>query len=188
MAATDSTATVRFGAQQRKGVLLGFSAPRLIVLALVLITTVGALFTTGLAGLLLASPLIVVLVTAAFIRIGGRTAVEWTPTAGHWALRRLLRQDIYLVRPSKPRPAGTLALPGDAAALRVHVDTTTGAAMIHDPHPQTLTVSCEVTHPAFVLLDAGDQARRVTAWGRALAALARTGHIRRPSTRAHHAG
>src|SRR5262249_28538165 len=72
---------------------------------------------------------------------------------------------------------GTLALPGDAAALRIYADQVSGAAMIHDPHGQTLTVSCDVTHPAFVLLDAGDQGRRVAGWGKALAALARTGHI-----------
>ena len=169
--------TARFGAQQRKGILLGFSAPRLLVLAMTLVVTVGALFTTGLPGLLLVSPILAVLVASAFVRFGGRTVVEWAPVAGHWGLRRALRQDVYLARPAKPRPAGNLALPGDAAALRVHLDTVTGAAMIHDPHRQTLAVTCEATHPAFVLLGADDQTRRVTAWGRALALLARTGHI-----------
>ena len=172
-----TAATVRFGAQQRKGVLLGFSGSRLIVLAIVLMLSVGALFGGGLRGMLLALPLIATLLASAFVRIGGRVAVEWAPVATHWAARRVMGQDIYLVRPSKPRPAGTLALPGDAAALRVVVDAVSGAAMIHDPHRQTLTATCTVTHPAFVLLDAGDQARRVTAWGRALAGMARTGHI-----------
>lgn len=170
-------ATVRFGAQQRKGVLLGFSGPRLVVLALALLVTVVALFTTGVAGLLVTLPAVMLLLASGLVRVGGRAAVEWVPVAGHWTLRRLLHQDIYLVRPSRPRPAGTLALPGDAAALRLYRDQVSGAAMIHDPHRQTLTVSCAVTHPAFVLLDAGDQSRRVTAWGRTLAALARTGHI-----------
>jgi hypothetical protein len=170
-------ATARFGAQQRKGVLLGFSGPRLLVLAITLAVTVGALFSRGLPGLLLVLPILAVLAASAFVRIGGRTAIEWAPAAGHWAFRRVMRQDIYLVRPTKPRPAGNLTLPGDAAALRVHLDPVSGAAMIHDPHRQTLAVTCEVTHPAFVLLDGDDQARRVTAWGRALAVLARTGHI-----------
>jgi hypothetical protein len=177
MMSGNTVTTVRFGSQQRKGVLLGFSGPRLVALALALTLTVGALFTRGLPGLLLALPVVTVLVAAGFVRIGGRVAVEWTPVAGHWALRRALHQDIYLVRPAKPRPAGTLALPGDAAALRLHVDTISGAAMIHDPHRHTLTATIAVTHPAFVLLDAADQARRVTAWGRALAAMSRTGHI-----------
>jgi hypothetical protein len=170
-------ATARFGAQQRKGVLLGFSAPRLLVLATAVAVTVGALFSRGLPGLLLVAPILAVLAASAFVRIGGRTAIEWAPVAGHWSVRRVMRQDIYLVRPTKPRPAGNLTLPGDAASLRVHVDPVSGAAMIHDPYRRTLAVTCEVTHPAFVLLDGDDQARRVTAWGRALAVLARTGHI-----------
>lgn len=168
--------TARFGARQRKGVLLGFSGPRLAVVGLAVVLAVVGLFVGQLGGLLLVSPLAAVLCLSAFVRIGGRVAVEWSPVAAHWALRRAMRQDKYGVRPSQPRPAGTLALPGDAAALRVHVDAETGAAMVHDPHRQTLTVTCLVTHPAFVLLGTEDQQRRVSGWGRALSLLSRTGH------------
>jgi hypothetical protein len=169
-------AAARFGARQRKGLLLGLSGPRLTALGTAaLILTVG-LFTGGLSGALLAAPLLAPLVAGAFVPIGGAAAVEWLPVAGHWALRRALRQDVYRVRPLAPRPAGTLALPGDAAALRVHVDEVSGAAMIHDPHRRTLTATCLVEHPSFVLLGADDQNRRVIGWGRALASLARTGH------------
>src|SRR5690625_6362233 len=49
--------------------------------------------------------------------------------------------------------------------------------MIHDPHQQTLTVICGVTHPAFVLLDPGEQERRVTSWGRVLATVCRSGRV-----------
>jgi hypothetical protein len=124
-----------------------------------------------------ASPLVAMLVLAAFVPVAGRTAVEWVPVAGHWALRRALGQDVYGIRPLHPRPAGTLALPGDAAALRVHVDETTGAAMVHDPHRQTLTATAVVSHPAFVLLGPGEQERRVTGWGRVFAVLAATEQI-----------
>jgi hypothetical protein len=40
-----------------------------------------------------------------------------------------------------------------------------------------LTVVTEVTHPAFILLDAGEQERRVTSWGRVLATVCRSGRI-----------
>jgi hypothetical protein len=170
-------AAARFGARQRKGVLLGLSGPRLTVLGMaILLLTVG-LFTAGLAGALLVGPLVLLLAVSAFVPVAGRAAVEWAPVAGHWALRRALKQDVYRVRPLAPRPAGTLALPGDAAALRLHVDRVSGAAMIHDPHRQTLTVTCAVSHPSFVLLGVEDQNRRVHGWGRALAGLARSGHI-----------
>ncbi|RAG74290.1 PrgI family protein, partial [Burkholderia multivorans] len=49
--------------------------------------------------------------------------------------------------------------------------------MIHDPHQNTLTVVCEITHPAFVLLEPAEQERRVTAWGRVLATVCRSGRI-----------
>src|SRR5690606_2001184 len=49
--------------------------------------------------------------------------------------------------------------------------------MIHDPAAGTLTVILEVTHPAFVLLDPSEQDRRVTAWGRVLATVCRSGRV-----------
>jgi hypothetical protein len=168
--------TARFGARQRRGVLLGFSGLRLAAIGTALLLAVLGLFTGGPVGALLVSPLIAALFASAFVRVGGRAVIEWAPVAGHWTLRRANGQTIYSVRPSRPRAAGTLALPADAAALRVHIDPVTGAAMVHDPHRQTLTATCLLTHPAFVLLGADDQQRRVSGWGRALAMLARSGH------------
>ena len=97
--------------------------------------------------------------------------------AGWWVYRTTIGQLLYRRRIVTPRPAGTLALPGDQARLREYEDPTTGAGMIHDPHQNTLTVVCEITHPAFVLLDPAEQERRVTAWGRVLATVCRSGRI-----------
>jgi len=47
--------------------------------------------------------------------------------------------------------------------------------MVHDPHAQTLTATALIRHPAYVLLSADEQARRVHGWSRALAHLASTG-------------
>lgn len=170
-------AAARFGARQRKGVLLGFSGPRLAALAAAMLAATLGLFLAGFTGLIFASPAILTLAGSALLPIAGRTPIEWLPVAGHWALRRALRQDVCRVRPFEPRPAGTLALPGDAAAVRVHIDQISGAAMIHDPHRRTLTATLLVNYPSFVLLGVEDQARRVIGWGRALASLSRTGHI-----------
>jgi hypothetical protein len=86
---------------------------------------------------------------------------------------------VYRRRISKPRPAGALALPGDAASLRQYEDPQTGAVMIHDPHHQTLTAIAELSHPSFTLLDPLDQERRVQTWGRVLASCCRSGRIAR---------
>ena len=116
---------------------------------------------------------------SAWTPVGGRKLIEWVPVTFRWVARTQKRQTVFRRRVVKPRPAGTLALPGDAAALREWEDPETGAAMIHDPHAQTLTSVCVVQHPAFVLLDPAEQQRRVTVWGRVLAAACRSGRIAR---------
>ena len=62
------------------------------------------------------------------------------------------------------------------ARLREFTDPLT-AVMVHDPHRSTLTAILEVSHPAFVLLDPGEQERRVQSWGRVLAMICRSGRI-----------
>lgn len=172
-------APVKFSRLTRRGLLLGLSLPQVIVLGLGAAALIGALYTTGGKGLLLAGPVCGVCALLVWVPIGGRKAIEWIPLAGHWALRAVLGQTVYRWRVTKPRPAGTLALPGDAAALRQYLDPDTGAVMVHDPHNNTLTALVEVTHPSFILLDPDEQQRRVTAWGRVLATVCRSGRIAR---------
>ncbi|CAO0837541.1 Lipoprotein OS=Streptomyces microflavus OX=1919 GN=Smic_07710 PE=4 SV=1 [Streptomyces microflavus] len=56
-------------------------------------------------------------------------------------------------------------------------DSANGASAVHDPHQQTLTAIARVTSRAFALLDPATQNHNVSSWGRALAGIARTGHI-----------
>src|SRR5207302_8237051 len=92
----------------------------------------------------------------------------------HCGVRHALGQASFLARPSAPRPAGTMALPGDAASMRFLIDES-GAVMVHDPHAQTMTAVAHVTHPAFVLLSPDSQSQRVSGWSRVLAGLAASG-------------
>jgi hypothetical protein len=85
----------------------------------------------------------------AYVSVQGRSLVEWAPVVGNW-WRKELGQHRYRTRPMKPRPAGTLALPGDMDRLRVLVDEVTGSAMVHDPYDGTLTAVLKVGHGAFV--------------------------------------
>ncbi|MGO4680251.1 SCO6880 family protein [Microbacterium sp. 2MCAF23] len=170
---------VQFSRLTRRGILLGLSLPQVIVLALAVVTAIVALYTAGAVGFAAASPVWVPLIAVAWIPVGGRRVVEWAPIVTRWILRTRAKQTRYRKQLMRPRPAGTLALPGDAAALREWHDPETDAAMIHDPHAQTLTVILGVVHPAFVLLDPGEQQRRVNGWGRTLAAACRSGRIAR---------
>ncbi len=173
---TTTEPQVRFGRRSTRGLILGFSAPRVAALALAVSLAVAGLIAGNGAGLIVSALVWAPIAATAFIRIGGRPLVEWVGTAVQYGARRACGQHQYLAtHPLRPRPAGTLALPGDATALRLHNDEVSGAAMIHDPHRQTLTAVASVSHPAFVLLDADDRNQRVNRWGRVYASLAQTG-------------
>lgn len=170
-----ATPTVRFGRLQSRGLVLGFSASRFLCIALTVMIVTPAVFVGGSLGMAVTGPFWVTLLALVFLPWGGRPAIETLPTAAHFGTRRLLGQLSFLARPSAPRPSGTLALPGDTASLRFHIDDVSGAAMMHDPHAGTLTAVAHVQHPAYVLLSPDEQSRRVSGWGRVLAGLAAQG-------------
>ncbi|MGO0577331.1 SCO6880 family protein [Ornithinimicrobium panacihumi] len=168
---------VKFSRLARRGILLGLSLAQLVTLAVGILAFVGALYAGG--GILMAytAPVWALSIALTWIPVAGRPMVEWLPVACWWLYRTTIGQLLYRRRVVVPRPVGTLALPGDMARLREYTDPETEAGMIHDPHAGTLTVVVEVTHPAFVLLDPGEQERRVTSWGRVLATVCRSGRV-----------
>lgn len=168
--------TARFARRQQRGLILGFSGPRIaaigVSLALFTLGVAGA----GVAGALMLAPLWILALSSAAVRWKGRFLVEIAPTAAHFGTRVITRQDRYRAKLSKPRPSGTLALPGDAASLRFFVSEA-GAVMVHDPYEQTLTSIARVGHPAFVLLGPDAQDQRVSAWGRLVASVGTSGSL-----------
>ncbi len=171
-----ATPTVRFGRRSTRGLILGFSTPRVIALAGAVSIAIAALVIAGGLGCIAAGVAWGPLAASALVRVAGRPAVEWAGTATHFHARKATGQLEYRAQlPLRPRPAGTLALVGDAAALRVYNDPITGAAMVHDPHRSTLSAVISVSHPAFVLLDPDERVQRISRWGRLYAALAQSG-------------
>ncbi len=168
---------VKFSRLARRGVLLGLSGAQLVVVGIGAITLVAALYLGGGMTLVVASPVILLCAALAWVGIGGRKLIEWLPIVLRWMWRSSGGQLLYRRRIVKPRPIGTLALPGDAARLRQWFDPETGAVMVHDPHQATLTAVVGVAHPAFILLDPIEQERRVVSWGRVLATACRSGRI-----------
>jgi hypothetical protein len=153
MAAT-SAPTGRFARRSSRGVLLGFSGWRCASLgAGAAGLLIGLLSGSLIVGVVLLAPFL----AATFVRAGGLCVVEWTPVMGHWVVRKQTKQTQYRVRPEKPRPAGTLALPGDAAALRFYIEAEGGICVIHDPHRATLSAVLRVSHPAYALLSSDAQ-------------------------------
>jgi hypothetical protein len=170
-------APVKFSRLSKRGIILGLSLSQLVVLGIGAFTLLVALYTAGGAGLVIAMPVLVTCAALAWGSVGGRRIVAWLPITTIWVWRTATGQREFRRRITRPRPAGTLALPGDAASLRQWHDEETGAVMIHDPHAATLTAIVGVTHPAFTLLDPAEQQRRVTGWGRVLATTCRSGRI-----------
>lgn len=168
---------VKFSRLTRRGILLGLSLSQLVALGIGVTTLVWAFYAGG--GMLIAFSAPVWLCAAAvvWIRIAGRPIVEWIPVAFWWMWKTTGGQLLYRRRVVKPRPAGSLALPGDMARLREYDDSITGAGMVHDPTASTLTAIVAVSHPAFALLDPGEQERRVSSWGRVLATVCRSGRL-----------
>ena len=170
-------APVTFSRLTRRGVLVGLSGSQLVVVGIGAAGLVCALYAGGGAALMYAGPILLVCGVLAWVAVGGRKLVEWLPVVTSWLWRSAGGQLLFRRRIVKPRPAGTLSLPGDAACLRQWSDPDSGAVMVHDPHQATLTAIVGVTHPAFILLDPIEQQRRVTSWGRVLATACRSGRI-----------
>lgn len=172
---TESALTpIKFSRLTKRGILLGLSGPQLAIASLAAGTLILGLYA---GAVVMTFPIILVFVAVGFVGLGGRKLVEWGPIGARWLWRSSGGQLVYRRRVVKPRPAGTLALPGDAARLRQWVDPETGAVMVHDPHAATLTAIVGVSHPAFALLDPAEQERRVVSWGRVLATACRSGRL-----------
>ncbi len=155
--------------------MLGFSALRCTAIGLGALTVLAGLLAGGGPGLLFTAPLSTLFVAIAFVTRKDQPLVEWIPSVLHWSFRVSTKQTAYRARVLAPRPAGTMALPGDAAALRFYNDPQSRTCLIHDPHRQTLSAVLAISHPAYVLLAPIDQVNRVSNWGRVIASLAQTG-------------
>ncbi|WP_326777077.1 SCO6880 family protein [Streptomyces sp. NBC_01445] len=176
----DGPVTVKFPHRSRRGVLLGLSAPQLIVVAVTGLLLLAVLLSAGVTGALNLIPLWALVLAAVFMRHRGRSLADWAPIVFRYALRRFRGQLIWLTRPStRPQREGLLHLPGTAASLRVATSPDGRFGAVHDPHEGTLTAVVKVSSRAFALLDPATQTSNVSGWGRTLAALARTGHIAR---------
>ncbi|OSC75821.1 hypothetical protein B5180_05185 [Streptomyces sp. BF-3] len=175
-----STPTVKFPHRSRRGVLLGLSVPQLVVAGLTGLLLLAVILARGVVGALQLIPLWAVIALLVFVRHRGRALADWAPIVVRYALRRMRGQLVWLTRPSRrPTREGLLHLPGTAASLRVTTAPEGKYGAVHNPHTGTLTAVVKVSSRAYALLDPGTQQANVGGWGRALAALARTGQIAR---------
>ena len=173
-------ASIKFPHRSRRGILLGLSASQLVSVSAAGLLLLAVLVTRGIVGALELLPLWGAVAAFVLLRYRGRSLADWAPVATRYALRRLRGQLVWLARPSRrPVREGLLHLPGSAASLRVVTAPDRRYGAVHNPHAGTLTAVVKVSSRAYALLDPGTQNANVSGWGRALAALARTGHVAR---------
>ncbi|MFE7124896.1 SCO6880 family protein [Streptomyces sp. NPDC057617] len=176
----EAAATVKFPHRSRRGVLLGLTAAQLITAALTGLLLLAVILTRGVVGALELIPVWATIVLFVFVRHRGRSLADWTPVVTRYAHRRMRGQLLWLTRPSqRPIREGMLHLPGTAASLRVVTAPDGRYGAVHNPHTGALTAVVKVSSRAYALLDPGTQNANVAGWGRALAALARTGQVAR---------
>ncbi|MEU6450656.1 SCO6880 family protein [Streptomyces sp. NPDC046979] len=172
--------TVKFPHRSRRGILLGLSLPQLLLVSATLAVLLLTVISTGLLGAVALAPLWAASGALVAVRRHGRSLIDWAPIVTRYAHRRRTGQTLWLARPvTRPRQDGILHLPGTTASLKVVTpgDSANGAAAVHDLHQQTLIAIARVSSRAFALLDPATQNHNVSSWGRALAGIARTGHI-----------
>lgn len=173
-------ATVKFPHRSRRGVLIGLTVPQLITAALTGLLLLTVILTHGVVGALQLLPIWAAFALVALVRHRGRSLADWAPIATRYALRRVRGQLLWLARPAlRPVREGLLHLPGTAASLRVVSAPDSRYGAVHNPHTGTLTAVVKISSRAYALLDPGTQNANVSGWGRALAALARTGQVAR---------
>ena len=96
--------------------------------------------------------------------------VAWVPVLAHWHSRRLLGQTVHVTRPAALPGPRELELPGIPGRLSVTGSPGLGAALVLDRRAGTVTAIARVHAGGFLLEDGAGQDRKVTGWGRVLAA------------------
>lgn len=166
--ASDLAPTTRFGRLERRGVLLGLSGVQLAVVGVAAVVALAAVYSTGVPGLMAASPLWGLLLLVGTGRVGGRAVVEWVPIVAWWRGRSWAAATSQVASTRRGPRTSALRLPGLPGTLAL-LDGPGGAALVLDARAGTVTGVLAVRGSGFVLDDPAAQAHKVAAWGRVLA-------------------
>ncbi|HYP55519.1 MAG TPA: SCO6880 family protein [Solirubrobacterales bacterium] len=136
-------------------------------------------------GLVLGTAALLLAAAAVCVPVEGRTAEEWAPVVGRWALRRRRAEAGY--RSTAPEAGARIDADGEAAHETSLPPALTGLEMLAVPYGSaevgviedrrlgTYTVAMAVHASSFALRDAAEQERALDAWGDVLASCARDG-------------
>ena len=167
-----ATPTYVFGRRDRGGMLLGFRASQLALLALGTVAVLIGFLTDAERGGLIGLALFGLAAFIAVFPIQGRPAVDWVRPLSNYAIQRVTGTGRYLGGPRalhRSRFVPALQLPGRARQLRVYDAYGAHGKVALLKLKDRWTVVLEVRCPNYVLADRASQERRVAAWGALLA-------------------
>ena len=164
--------------------LFGLSTTRTALTLAAVVALIVPIAQTKLREGLVAWPLAVLLASAAFVRVAGRTVDEWAVTAASFGVNRARRRTRFVSGPFAPPGADPaepppVDLPGILAPLRF-LSAPDGAggqlAVVHHPLERTYTAVARVSFPGIGLVDSGRRNQRVAGWGALIASLCTEGN------------
>jgi len=176
--------------QEKVAFLFGLSAQRAVMIAAAVLAAIIPVTAARPAEGAITWPLAALLLAAAFIRTGGRTAGEWLAAAVSYQLLALRGQHKFASGPfvlqasstpsaAAPGQGPPMDLPGILAPLRIlAVPTGPGRemAVAHHRYDRTYTAVARIGIPGIGLTDSARRDQRVAGWGALLAGLCTEGN------------
>jgi hypothetical protein len=170
-----------FGPLEKRGLLGGWSAVQVLVVAVGLLVAVGVLRATGgLGGMVLALGIGLSSLALATFSVNGRNVLEWLPVLAKHGFDIISGRMFWS---SELPMSGSHLMCADGLRTRVQQhfagisfsslgNASSGVGIVHDRFEAHLVAVISVRASGFVLSDAVEQSRRAKAWGALLASLA----------------
>jgi hypothetical protein len=172
--------------QEKVAFIFGLSGRRAVMVAAAVLAAIMPVATVRISAAAVFWPAAIVLATAAFVRIAGRTADEWLAAAVSFELLAFRKQNKFASGPFTPPHASTprddadppMDLPGILALVIIHaVPSGRGRelAVAHHRYDRTWTAVAKVRFAGIGLADSARRDQRVSGWGGLLAGLCTEG-------------
>lgn len=146
MSTTYSSPTVRFDRLPSQGIVYGFDATAVTVLAIAAFVGGGAVVRDGLLGLVITLPITVPLAVLGIVKRHGQPLLTHVLREVVGTVRKALGATTYRARPerrTKNAPVSQLNVPGREGRMHVF-EAPNGAVVVVDATKQTATVSCQI--------------------------------------------
>jgi hypothetical protein len=165
---------IRFGPRDRRGLIAGFTTAQVTTVSVALFCAVCCLrFASGPDRLVIAGATTVVGALGAALPVGGRTLIEWGPTAARFVASALTGSRRSASIPTAvTRTSRVAAVFADFTVIEIDGDRNGAIGALVDRSTRRMTGVLSLAGDAFSLLTDEERTQRVGAWAAVLAAAA----------------